>query len=211
MAKHEVQVHEIEYLAASSATIGAPPNEQKVVVLTVRPDEDSYRPHNLSISRQQAERLLEDLKAILRSAVCLLLLLAVAGCSGEVEIEEETTTTMSEIAVEPSAHTVTKERTRVAIDLLADHGPLLPEEGRAVEALDGALAIEGCLHIHETLIIHLNENDRAALPQAWAMDTQKQVPICWNRLCYRASQSPFSSREGYCQSRNADSVASSTG
>ena len=158
----EIQVHEIEYLSTSNAKIGDPPNEQEVVVITVRPDQDSFRPHNLSVPRQQAARLCEDLKSVLsRSAVCLLLLLAVSGCSGEVEFEEETTTPI--VATEPLAQTaVTKERTRVAVDLLTDRGMVM-EDGQAIESpLEGVLTVNGCLHFHQTLIIHLNEDDRTS-------------------------------------------------
>jgi hypothetical protein len=162
MAKHEIHVHHIEYLAASSAKIGDPPNEQAIVIITVRPDENSFRPDNLSIPRRQAARLCEDLKAVLsRSAVCLLLLLAgAAGCSTEVEVEQETTS--PRVAGEPQAQAaVTKERTRVAVDLL--NRGMVMEDGQAMEApFDGVLTVNGCLHIHETLIIHLNENDRAS-------------------------------------------------
>lgn len=157
----EIQVHEIEYLAASNATIGDPPNEQKVVVITVRPDEESFRPHNLSVPRDQAARLLEDLKAVLsRSGLWLmtLLLAGAAGCSAEVETE--TISPMSE-ATDQSA--VTKERTRVAVDLLTDQAAMVTEDGQAVEtSLEGVLTVNGCLHFHQTLIIYLNEDDRAS-------------------------------------------------
>lgn len=157
----EIQVHEIEYLAASNATIGDPPNEHKVVVITVRPDQDSFRPHNLSVPRDQAARLLEDLKAVLsRSGLWLmtLLLAGAAGCSAEVETE--TISPRSE-ATDQSA--VTKERTRVGVDLLTDQRVMVLEDGRATETpLDGVLTVEGCLHFHQTLIIHLGDADRAS-------------------------------------------------
>jgi hypothetical protein len=164
MAERELMVHEIEYLGASNGTKGDPPHEQKVVIVTVRPDAGSFRPHNLGVSRKQAVRLFEDLKTILaRSAGCLLVLLVVAGCSGEVEIEQETTTPMSEVAAEAPARTVTKDRTRVAVDLLADHGPIVLENGTPVETLsDGTLVVDGCVHLHQTLIIHLGKGDRHA-------------------------------------------------
>jgi hypothetical protein len=161
MAKHEVQVHEVEYLSVANATItdGDPPIQRPI---TIRPDENSFRPHNLSVPRDQAARLLEDLKAVLsRSAVCLVLLLAGGGCSGEVEFEEETTTPMSEIADAPPARTaVTKERTRVAVDLLMDQGTTVMEDGQALETLGGMMINKGCIHFHQTLIIHLDDGDR---------------------------------------------------
>jgi hypothetical protein len=172
----EIQVHEIDYLAASNATIGDPPNEQKVVVITVRPDQDSFRPHNLSVPQNQAARLLEDLTAILsRSAVCLVLLLAgAAGCSAEVETE--TISPRSE-ATDQSA--VTKERTRVAVDLLTDQGVMVMEDGRATETpLEGVLTVDGCLHFHQTLIIHLGDADRASERRAIEIIREWQDEPC---------------------------------
>jgi hypothetical protein len=161
MATHEVRTHEVEYLSVANATItdGAPPIQRPIAIITVRPDENSFRPHSISIPRQQAARLLEDLKAVLsRSAVCLVLLLAVTGCSGEIEIEEKTAT----LAGDPPAQTAgTKDRTRVAVDLLTDR-EMVMENGQALEAPDGVLTVNGCLHFHQTLIIHLNESDRAS-------------------------------------------------
>jgi hypothetical protein len=170
----EIQVHEIEYLAASNATIGDPPNEHKVVVITVRPDQDSFRPHNLSVPQDQAARLLEDLKVVLsRSAVWSLLLLAVTGCSAEVETE---TTSPRLEATDQS--TVTKERTRVAVDLLTDQGIGI-ENGRATETpLDGVLTVEGCLHFHQTLIIHLGDADRASERRAIEIIREWQDEPC---------------------------------
>jgi hypothetical protein len=158
MATHEVRTREVEYLSVANATIteGAPPIQRPIAI---RPDENSFRPHNLSVSRPMAERLLEDLRSVLhRSGLCLMvLLLAVTGCSGEIEIEEETT-----LAGDPPARTaVTKERTRVAVDLLTDR-EMVMENGQAIEAPDGVLTVNGCLHFHQTLIIHLNESDRTS-------------------------------------------------
>ena len=114
----EIQVHEIDYLAASNATIGDPTKDQKVVVITVRPDENSFRHHNVSVPRNQAAKLCEDLKAVLSRAGLWLMMLLLAGAAGcSAEVETETTTPRSE-AVDPPA--VTKERTMVAVDLLTD-------------------------------------------------------------------------------------------
>ena len=61
MAEYDILVHEVDYLATTNAKIGNEP----VVVITIRPDLPSFRPHNLSIPRSSAERLLEDLKGLL--------------------------------------------------------------------------------------------------------------------------------------------------
>ena len=63
MSHHEIMVHEVDYLAATKGKAG--PNERPIVIITIRPDEGSFRPHNVGIARSQAERLLEDLKGIL--------------------------------------------------------------------------------------------------------------------------------------------------
>jgi hypothetical protein len=160
MATHEVRTHEVEYLSVANATIteGDSPIQRPI---TIHPDENSFRPHSISISRPVAARLLEDLKSVLhRSGLWLMvLLLAVTGCSGEIEIEEKTTT----LAGEQQARTAgTKDRTRFAVDLLTDRGMVM-ENGQTIEAPpNGVLTVNGCLHIHQTLIIHLNESDRAS-------------------------------------------------
>lgn len=158
MANHEVQVHEIEYLAVSNATIG----DEPVVIITIRPDLPSYRPHNLGLHRSQAERLFEDLRTLLSRSGVWLLLMALAGltgCSADVEVETQTT------SPRPEAEALTTERSRtaVSVDFLRDQGSILIEDGQAVEVpLGGTLVVEGCLHIHETLVIYLNEGDRNA-------------------------------------------------
>lgn len=65
MANHNVKVHEVEYLATGAGTTGDPPNEHRIVVITIRPDEGSFRPHNLGIDRSSAKRLLANLQNLL--------------------------------------------------------------------------------------------------------------------------------------------------
>ena len=52
-----------EYLAVNTGKV----DEDRVVVLTVRFD-GTFQPHNLLISRKQAERLAEDLKEVLKNS-----------------------------------------------------------------------------------------------------------------------------------------------
>ena len=66
------------HLSVTNATMawawGDPSQQQKVVVITIRPDEGSFRPHNISVSREQAHRLWEDLgSASKRSSLGVLL------------------------------------------------------------------------------------------------------------------------------------------
>ncbi len=79
MAESEFTVHEVEYLSVSTART----QNNRIVVITIRPDKGGFRPHNLALVRLAVERLLEELKTLLsRSAVCLVLLGAVGlgGC-----------------------------------------------------------------------------------------------------------------------------------
>ena len=151
---------EVEYLSVSKAKVGKEP----VVIITIRPDLPSYRPHNIGLHRSQAERLLEDLKDLLsRSTVCLLLvaLAGLSGCSGKVEVETQTTSSRPEATA--GVLKTEKTRTAVSVDLMRDQGPVLMEDGRTVDVpFDGVLNVHGCLHIHEHLHISLNEDDRNA-------------------------------------------------
>jgi len=153
MADNDISVHEVEYLSVSTGKI----DDEPVVIITVRPELPSFRPHNLSIARSQAERLFEDLKTILSRSAVWLVLVALAGCSADVEVERETTSATAE----PESLTTERSRTAVSVDLLRDQGPVLTEDGRPIDVPhDGVLVVEGCLHIHETLVIYLNEGDR---------------------------------------------------
>ena len=157
---HQIMVHEVDYLATTNAKIDG----ERVVVITIRPELPFFRPHNLSIARSQAERLLADLKTILsRSGVLLLLmaLVGMVGCSADVEVETQTTSSRPEAAAE--VLTAEKTRTAVSLDLLQDRGPVLMEDGRPVDVPSGGtLVVEGCVHFHETLVICLDEGDRNA-------------------------------------------------
>jgi len=133
---NEIKVHEVEYLSASTGKIEGRPG----VVITIRPDEGSFRPHNLGLLRSQAERLLEDLKRLFTTAPLFLLLIS-TGCSTKVDVttESRTPAEMSE--------SVEKVHTSVGIDVLGDRGeptqscpeepPALPEgKVRSIE-VDG--------------------------------------------------------------------------
>ena len=108
MAPSELKVHEVQYLSCSTGKIDGEP----IVVITIRPDEGSFRPHNLGLVRSQANRLLEDLQRLL--AVTPLLLLLMTGCSGRVDVTTETRTPSE------TTETVEKLHTSVGIDVLGD-------------------------------------------------------------------------------------------
>lgn len=160
MADHQIQVHEVELLSVSKAKIDG----ERVVVITIRPELPSFRPHNIAISRSSGQRLLADLKTILsRSTVCLLLmaLAGLTGCSADVEVESETN--FPRPNTESEVLTAERSRTAVAVDLFREQGPVLVEDGRPVEMPpDGVLVVQGCIHFHEHLHVYLCEGDRDA-------------------------------------------------
>lgn len=55
--KHVVMVREIELLAVTAGRVQGKP----VVIMAVRPDEDSFAHVNVAMSRDQAWRLVEEL------------------------------------------------------------------------------------------------------------------------------------------------------
>ena len=145
MADHQAKVHEVELLSVSTAHVG----DEPVVVISIRPDEGSFRPHNIGLHRSQAERLLEDLKRLL--AVAPLLLLLMTGCSGRVDVTTENRTPSE------TSDAVERLHTSMGIDVLSfpeeppvsrpEKPPALPEgEVRSVE-IDGdgnvVIVIEG--------------------------------------------------------------------
>ncbi len=136
MAKSEFVVHEVEFLSVSTATT----KDGRVVVITIRPDKGSFRPHNLAVARSSAERLLEDLKQLLAVTPLLLLLMIGTGCSGRVDVTTERTAPSDSTAVEKSHSSAeinvlaAPEKTSVA---RPEEQPALPEgKVRSVE-IDG--------------------------------------------------------------------------
>jgi len=120
MAKSPLMVQEVEYLSVTNATITCDDSseKQKIVVITIRPDEGSFRPHNISVTREQAHRLWEDLGfALKRSSVLLgFLLLGAVGCSTKVEVVEETARLpLTENADQEPQQVITTERRETAV------------------------------------------------------------------------------------------------
>lgn len=77
-----------------------------------------------------------------------------SGCSTDVEVERETTSSIAE----PESLTTDKRRTAVSVDLFT-----ATEDGRTVEMpLDGVLNVHGCVHLSQHLHINLVEGDRDA-------------------------------------------------
>jgi hypothetical protein len=171
----EIMTQRIELLsvAPGESTTGEP-----TVILTIRPDRKSFRPHNIALSRRQAIRLLRSLRTVLRQSACVLLfglaLGLLAGCSAEVQVATEKTVPRADAEAAPPA---TKERTTtdVAVHLLDHRKPSPVEESsparpaapapppdpkQAVEVVgDGnaVLVVEGDLHVHKHRHVHVYE------------------------------------------------------
>ena len=163
MAKNDIKIHRIELLSVSSARItdGSEADGERVVVATVRPELPSYRPHNIAFSLEQGERLFHDLRVVLTKAgvqsLMVLLVLGLAGCSADVEVERET---RSRPEAADDVLNSEKTRTAVSVDLFTDQGPVLMEDGNPVDVRnDGVLVVEGCLHFHEHLHVYLNDRN----------------------------------------------------
>ena len=134
-----LMIQEVQYLAASRRHRSQ--DGQERIVLTIRPDPGSYRPHNVGLTINEARRLLRDLRRLLSATSLLLLLFLAPGCSGRVEVIQE-----QESASE-------KTSTVVAVDLSAgDQQPSPSSPGRGVHITgDGnvAVVVEGDVYLSE--------------------------------------------------------------
>ena len=116
-----------------------------------------------------------------RSATSLLLLvvLALSGCSSEIEVERETTTASP--ATEQAQSVVTeRSRTAVAVDLSRGQRPVRTVSGDLVECPPDAnfVVVEGCLHLH----VHLGTDNRKAEKLAVELLRELQGGRCeWHR------------------------------
>jgi hypothetical protein len=175
----QIYVQRVELLAVAPGRSEA---GEQTVVLTIRPDQGSFRPHNVALSRSQAKRLLRSLRAILsQPPLTLLLSLALAsaaGCSAEVEVTSEKIAPRAALESPPS---VIEERakTAVAVSLFdgreeepveepspveessADKPQPKPEERVEVTGdRNIVVVVEGDLHQHEHRHLHVHEAPR---------------------------------------------------
>ena len=152
-----LMIHLVGYLAAS--LVHSSEDDEEVVVMTIRPDAGSWRPHNIGITRPEAERLLADLKRLLAATPLLLILFLSVGCSARVQVTTEN------FSPPPSAD---KASTIVAVEILTDLSPLDPatEQGQSpkeekVVVLTGdentVVNVAGDLHLHQHTHVHLHE------------------------------------------------------
>jgi len=170
----EIMTQRIELLAVSP---GESPTGEKTVILTIRADKGSFRPHNIAISRSQAIRLLKSLRIVLRQPVGIVLLSVVlasaTGCSTRVEVTKEETGPKTTTAEAATPATEQRTITAVAVDMFgggkpkpAEEWPSVkepaaatppPEPKKAVEIVgDGnaVLVVEGDLHLHRHIHVY---------------------------------------------------------
>ena len=144
------QAQFIEVLSVARAWTDLDAHEERpAVILTIRPKPDSWQPHNLGLTIPQAERLRDDLDALLKTPATFILLAVLAlatGCSAKVEvINERSTATQADpdsVPTAPPAAALEKHRTAVEIDIFGQQqpepaAPAVPGEQRATTVADG--------------------------------------------------------------------------
>ena len=172
-----VTVHAVGYHASS--LLRQTVNGEEIVVVTIRPDAGSWRPHNVGFSRSEAERLLIDLQRLLTVGMVSVLTL-LAGCSVRVE-------TRDDIRV-PTA--VDHSRTvAVEIELAADTESETSEKPRLNEAVVVEPAavtvvnVSGGIHVseHYHTHVHFHEHPERIYPgqrPASTASPQQADPRC---------------------------------
>ncbi len=129
---NDLTVHMVEYLSATTCQIGGddPDEQEEIVCITIRPDEGSFRSHNVGLKNSAAQRLLSDLKRLLNAAPLILLLFT--GCSARVEVTQERSA--------PATKAV------VAVDVLAESDE---QKEKPVDVI-----VAGDLHLHRHIHFH---------------------------------------------------------
>lgn len=67
-AMGEIPVQEVGYLNTTAGTIDG---VGEVVILTLRPDAGSFRPHNVALTAAQGQRLMSDLNRLFEDSTTL--------------------------------------------------------------------------------------------------------------------------------------------
>ena len=152
----DIMVQRVEFLAAAP---GQSKSGEPTVILTIRPDRDSFRPHNIALSRPQAARLMKSLRKVLRQSAGIVLvgfaLVSAAGCSADVDLHLERIPPKN---ANTDARPGTEERTKIAaaVSLLDKTGksPVeAPAPARTVEVIGNAnfvLVVDGDLRVGES-------------------------------------------------------------
>jgi len=167
----EILVQPIELLSVAD---GTSKTGEKTVVITVRPDKDSFRPHNLEISRTQAVRLFRNLRIILRQSAGLLLIgfivASMAGCSGTM-VFDKTVRAGTDLQGSP---TVTEQRMAAAVDVeLPDRAQPSPGASPSPSSMPGpTVEITGdanfVLVVDGDLSLGVPDGDRSSTPaKSW--------------------------------------------
>jgi hypothetical protein len=133
-SKLNVQMVDLLAVWAGDAKVGDATEEEPVVIVTVRPDPGSFRPHNIGLTSEQAQRLCADLASLFETfsslGVLLLAILALGftgGCSARYEARDERTAAPANKSDrpqnEPGAVAAEKSAMLVEVDLLRDNAP----------------------------------------------------------------------------------------
>lgn len=168
----EIMTQRVELLAVAPAEAQS---GERTVILTIRPDQNSFRPHNIAISRPQAIRLLRSLRSVLRQSASAVLfglaLGSLAGCTTEVHVTTEKTAPRADAETAPPA-TEERVKTDVAVRLLDQGKPSPVEEPSSAEPAAAAppadqkqrveivgdrnsvVIVEGDIHLHRHVHIH---------------------------------------------------------
>lgn len=64
----DINVQEVEYLTTTAGIID---EVGEVVIVTLRPDEGSFRPHNIALTAKQGQRLQVDLNRLFENSKIL--------------------------------------------------------------------------------------------------------------------------------------------
>ncbi len=151
--RNKVMAQPVGYLGLAEGVVGSPPGEERVVIITIRPEPSSFCPHNIAIAKAQAERLWEDLGTVLYRSVVLLLCLLLAtatGCSARVEVESSKWTTPPPASSESDATAGEKARTTVEVDLLQTRSSVPPPPRPTSSANTVILNLgDGDIHVHQ--------------------------------------------------------------
>ena len=166
----------VELLGISQAAAW-PPSTDEVVIITVRPQPNSFHPHNIASKKAQAVRLLKDLESLLRRSVVVLLAclaLASCGCSAKVEVErgssidatatETSSTQISRTTVEVDFHPRSQrpvsqpEPPPVTVAVASEPQPVIVTGNAVIVSYRGGdTHNETHIHVHEPVQRHVEE------------------------------------------------------
>ncbi|MHB8971289.1 MAG: hypothetical protein ACYC4N_12650 [Pirellulaceae bacterium] len=165
-----VFVQLVELLGVAEAVA----NEQPVIVITIRPDPSTFRPHNIALTKDQAWRLATDLGSILLPFVLLVSITMTIGCGAKVDLESANWDSSSG---ERSA-------TSVEVDVLRPQRPKAVAETKVIEPPPKPTAEAKPLNISgNTIILSIRGGDTYCHSETHVhLDAQPPVPKVEERI-----------------------------